>query len=90
MVKKADIVQLTDSKIQKIRIVDKVVKSSGEEVAIVRWFHSNGARTFLPPSRLITLRTSEEAGQRGRKKLVPGLQESTGIETKIIKLDEDY
>tara|TARA_R100000152_G_C6620761_1_gene71554 strand:- start:159 stop:431 length:273 start_codon:yes stop_codon:yes gene_type:complete len=90
MVKKADIVELKGSKVQKLGIVDKIIDTDNEELAVVRWFRLHGKRTYLPTHRLVTLRTSEEAAQRGRKKIVPGLQESTGFETRFKKSDEDH
>ena len=74
MVQQADIVRLKGST-GRLGIVDKVVMHEGKEVAILRWLDSNDQRVYLDPSRLETLRTRQEALQRGRKKYVPGLQE---------------
>jgi hypothetical protein len=89
MTKKADIVELKGSKVQRLGFVDKIFTRKGEELAFVTWFHSSGPRNFLPTQRLTTLRSSEEARQRGRKKIIPGLEESSGVDTRLVRIDED-
>jgi len=74
MVQQADIVRLKDHR-GRLGIVDKMVVHEGREVAILRWLDSNDQRVYIDPSRLETLRTRQEALQRGRKKYIPGLEE---------------
>ena len=89
MVKKADIVKIKNTDSSKIGIVDKIFVHRKEEHAIIRWikpFALANKRTYARTSILETLRTAEEAAQRGRKKRVPGLEESSeSHDVKIVK-----
>ena len=87
MVKKADIVKIKNANPSQIGIVDKVFMLRKEEHAIIRWIKPlalANKRTYAQTSILETLRTAEEAAQRGRKKKVPGLDE--GSETHDVKI----
>jgi len=86
-IKKADIVTLKGFGSGQIGIVDKIVNVHDEKHAIIRWIKPTpNRRSYIPVSRLKTLRTSEEAAQRGRKKLVPGLQEGSETHsTRIVR-----
>jgi hypothetical protein len=85
MVKKADIVTFKGFDSDKIGLVDKLVDVKGVKHAIIRWIKPiPNLRTYAPVSRLKTLRTSVEAGQRGRKKIIKGLEE--GSETYVTRL----
>jgi hypothetical protein len=85
MIKKADIVTFRGLKSDHIGLVDKLFVHKGEEHAIILWIKPiPNIKTYCPTSKLKTLRTAEEAGQRGRKKVVPGLEE--GSETHVVKI----
>jgi len=89
MVKKADIVKIKNTDSSKIGFVDKIFMHRKEEHAIIRWIKPlalANKRTYAQTSTLETLRTAEEAAQRGRKKKVPGLEESSeSHDVKIVK-----
>ena len=70
-VKKADIVTFKGFDSSQIGLVDKIIDVRGVKHAIVRWIKPiPNRRSYVGVSRLKTLRTSEEAAQRGRKKVV--------------------
>ena len=72
-------------KSDKLGLVEKIIDHEGEEHAIILWIKPiPNVKTYCPTSRLKTLRTQEEAQQRGRKKLIPGLEE--GSETHVVKI----
>lgn len=82
MIKKADIVTFKGLDSPHLGLVDKLIEIDGQKHAIVRWIKPlANQRTFTPVSRLKTLRTSAEAGARGRKKVVPGLLEGKDTHT---------
>lgn len=84
-IKKADIVTLKGFGSGQIGIVDKIFNIHDVPHAIIRWIKPTpNRRSYIPVSRLKTLRTSEEAAQRGRKKVIPGLEE--GSETHVVKI----
>jgi len=84
-IKKADIVTLKGFGSGQIGIVDKIVSVHDAPHAIVRWIKPTAnRRSYISVDRLKTLRTSEEASQRGRKKVIPGLDE--GSETHVTRL----
>ena len=87
-IKKADIVTFKGFGSGHIGIVDKVINNGDEQLAVVRWIKPRpNRRSFLPVDRLKTLRTRQEAAQRGRKKVIPGLEE--GSETHVTRLVTD-
>ena len=80
MVQKADIVKYRGTLSTQVGIVDKIFTFKQEEHAIVRWIKpiaKANKKTFAKTKALETLRTAAEAAQRGRKKRVPGLEESS-------------
>ena len=84
-VKKADIVTFKGFDSSQIGLVDKIIDVRGVKHAIVRRIKPiPNRRSYVGVSRLKTLRTSEEAAQRGRKKIVKGLQE--GSETHVTRI----
>jgi hypothetical protein len=87
MIKKADIVTFEGLDSKHLGFVDKVVELNGSKHAIIRWIKPRAnKRTFVPVARLKTLRTSVEAGSRGRKKIIPGLLEGKDTyTTKIVR-----
>ena len=75
-------------KSDKLGLVDKLFDHKGEEHAIILWIKPvPNVKTFCPVAKLKTLRTAAEAGQRGRKKVVQGLEE--GSETHVVKIVTD-
>ena len=85
MIQKADIVTMRGLKSDKLGLVEKIIDHEGEEHAIILWIKPiPNVKTYCPTSRLKTLRTAAEARQRGRKKVVPGLEE--GSETHVVKI----
>jgi len=87
MVKKADIVKHKGSLSTQVGIVDKIFMFREEEHAIIQWIKPPAMankKTFAKTKALETLRTAAEAAQRGRKKRVPGLDESS--ETHDVKI----
>ncbi len=85
MIQKADIVTMRGLKSDKLGLVEKLIDHEGEEHAIILWIKPiPNVKTYCPTSRLKTLRTAAEAAQRGRKKVVPGLEE--GSETHVVKI----
>tara|TARA_R100000152_G_C6696242_1_gene126710 strand:- start:499 stop:780 length:282 start_codon:yes stop_codon:yes gene_type:complete len=86
--KKADIVTLKGFGSHQIGIVDKIFNIDDVPHAIVRWIKPTpNRRSYISCSRLKTLRTQEEAQQRGRKKVIPGLEE--GSETHVTRIVTD-
>ena len=84
-IKKADIVTLKGFGSGQIGIVDKIFNIDDVPHAIIRWIKPTpNRRSYIPCARLKTLRTQEEAQQRGRKKLIPGLEE--GSEAHVVKI----
>ena len=84
-IKKADIVTFKGFGSGQLGLVDKIIDVRGVKHAIVRWIKPiPNRRSYVGVSRLKTLRTSEEAAQRGRKKVVKGLQE--GSETHVTRI----
>jgi hypothetical protein len=92
VIKKADIVRFKDTHSSYIGIVDKVFMLRKQEHAIIRWIKPvaiSNKKTYAQTSILETLRTAEEAAQRGRKKRVPGLEESSeSRDIKIVREEE--
>ena len=85
MIQKADIVTMRGLKSDKLGLVEKLIDHEGEEHAIILWIKPvPNVKTYCPVSKLKTLRTAAEAAQRGRKKVVPGLEE--GSETHVVKI----
>jgi len=85
MIQKADIVTMRGLKSDKLGLVEKIIDHEGEEHAIILWIKPiPNVKTYCPTSRLKTLRTAAEAAQRGRKKVIPGLEE--GSETHVVKI----
>ena len=85
MIQKADIVTMRGLKSNKLGLVEKIFDHKGEEHAIILWIKPiPNVKTYCPTSKLKTLRTAAEAAQRGRKKVVPGLEE--GSETHTVKI----
>ena len=92
MIKKADIVRFKGTQSSQVGIVDKVFVLRKKEYAVVRWIKPlviSNKKTYAQTSILETLRTAEEAAQRGRKKRVPGLEESSeSHDIKIVREEE--
>tara|TARA_Y100001970_G_scaffold270439_1_gene364319 strand:+ start:502 stop:771 length:270 start_codon:yes stop_codon:yes gene_type:complete len=85
MIQKADIVTMRGLKSDKLGLVEKLFEHEGEEYAIILWIKPvPNVKTYCSTSRLKTLRTAAEAAQRGRKKVIPGLEE--GSETHVVKI----
>jgi hypothetical protein len=85
MIKKADIVTFRGFDTKRLGIVEKIFEMKGLEYATILWIKPvPNIKTYCPTSKLKTLRTAEEAAQRGRKKVVPGLEE--GSETHVVKI----
>ena len=85
MIQVADIVTMRGLKSDKLGLVEKIIDHEGEEHAIILWIKPiPNVKTYCPTSRLKTLRTAAEAAQRGRKKVIPGLEE--GSETHVVKI----
>ena len=85
MIQVADIVTMRGLKSGKLGLVEKLFDHKGSEHAIILWIKPvPNVKTYCPVSRLKTLRTAAEAAQRGRKKVVPGLEE--GSETHVVKI----
>lgn len=85
MIKRADIVTYRGLKSDHIGLVEKLFEHEGSQHAIIRWIKPvANIKTYCPTTRLKTLRTAAEAGQRGRKKVVAGLEE--GSETHVTRL----
>ena len=84
MIKQADIVTYRGLKSDKLGLVDKLFDYKGSEHAVVFWIKPiPNVKTYCPVTKLKTLRTAVEAGQRGRKKVVVGLEE--GSETHVTR-----
>jgi len=80
MVQKADIVKYRGTLSTQVGIVDKIFVFRKEEHAIIRWVKPVGManrKTYAKTKALETLRTAAEAAQRGRKKRIEGLDESS-------------
>jgi len=90
MIKQADIVSFkVKGRSNQIGFVEKLFTIEGEDAAIIRWIKpASTQRTFAPVTVLKTLRSSKEAGQRGRKRVIPGLQEEGGVVNTVVFLDE--
>jgi|10_taG_2_1085330.scaffolds.fasta_scaffold74230_2 hypothetical protein len=92
MVKKADIVKHKGSLSTQVGIVDKIFMFRQEEHAIIRWIKPvamSNRKTYVKTKALETLRTAAEAAQRGRKKRVEGLDESSeSHDVKIVREEE--
>ena len=87
-IKKADIVTLKGFGSAQLGIVDKIFNIEDVPHAIIRWIKPTpNRRSYIPCNRLKTLRTQEEAQQRGRKKVIPGLEE--GSETHVTRIVND-
>jgi len=85
MIQKADIVTFRGLKSDHIGLVDKLFDHKGVEHAIIAWIKPiPNIKTYCPTSKLKTLRTAAEAAQRGRKKVIPGLEE--GSETHVTRI----
>ncbi len=85
MIKKADIVTFKGLDSKHFGFVDKVIELNGSKHAIIRWIKPvANIKTYCPTAKLKTLRTASEAGQRGRKKVIPGLEE--GSETHVTRI----
>ena len=88
MIQVADIVTMRGLKSDKLGLVEKLFDHKGSEHAIILWIKPvPNVKTYCPVSKLKTLRTAAEAAQRGRKKVVPGLEE--GSETHVVKIVTD-
>ncbi len=80
MVQKADIVKYRGTLSTQVGIVDKIFVFRKEEHAIIRWVKpiaKANKKTYAKTKALETLRTAAEAAQRGRKKRIEGLDESS-------------
>jgi len=85
MIKKADIVTFKGFDSNKIGLVEKMMDIEGTKHAIIRWIKPiPNRRSYAPVAQLKTLRTAVEAAQRGRKKVIKGLEE--GGETYVTRL----
>jgi len=85
MIKKADIVTYRGLKSDHIGLVETIFDHKGAEHAIIRWIKPvANIKTYCPTAKLKTPRTASEAGQRGRKKVIPGLEE--GSETHVTRI----
>jgi len=88
MIQVADIVTMRGLKSDKLGLVEKLFDHKGSDHAIILWIKPvPNVKTYCPVSKLKTLRTAAEAAQRGRKKVVPGLEE--GSETHVVKIVTD-
>tara|TARA_R110001583_G_scaffold2993_1_gene20102 strand:- start:763 stop:1044 length:282 start_codon:yes stop_codon:yes gene_type:complete len=93
VIKKADIVRFKGTQSSQVGIVDKVFVLRKKEYAVVRWIKPlviSNKRAYIQSAMLETLRTAEEAAQRGRKKRVAALDESSEThDVKIIREEEE-